>query len=112
MTEGQIVAFTNYLTTTMGPLMMMALLANVWANGIASAGASTRSWTPSPRCRTCRMRARCRNPRPAVVFDNVSFHYNGSSDGLVLEDINLSAAPGQMVAMLGAPGRANPRWST
>ena len=38
MTDGQIVAFINYLSTTMGPLLMMTMLANTWANGIASAG--------------------------------------------------------------------------
>ena len=37
MTDGQIVAFINYLSTTMGPLLMMTMLANTWANGIASA---------------------------------------------------------------------------
>ena len=37
MTDGQIVAFTNYLSTTMGPLLMMTMLSNTWANGIASA---------------------------------------------------------------------------
>ena len=31
LTLGQIVAFTNYLLTTMGPLTMMAMLSNVWA---------------------------------------------------------------------------------
>ncbi len=43
MTVGQIVAFINYLLTTMGPLMMMTMLANIWANGIASAAAHQRS---------------------------------------------------------------------
>ena len=38
LTVGQIVAFTNYLLTTMGPLTMMTLLSNAWANGFASAG--------------------------------------------------------------------------
>ena len=37
MTVGQIVAFTNYLLTTMSPLIMMTVLSNVWAGGIASA---------------------------------------------------------------------------
>jgi ATP-binding cassette, subfamily B, multidrug efflux pump len=105
MTEGQIIAFTNYLTTTMGPLMMMALLANVWANGIASAGRINEILDTEPEVQDLAdARSLPVNPRPALVFDNVSFHYNGSSDGLVLEDINLSAAPGQMVAVLGATG--------
>ena len=34
---GQIVAFTNYLLTTMTPLVMMTMLSNIWASGIASA---------------------------------------------------------------------------
>ena len=38
LTVGQIVAFTNYLLTTMTPLLMMSRLANVWADGTASAG--------------------------------------------------------------------------
>jgi len=37
LTLGQIVAFTNYLLTTMGPLIMMTQLSNVWAGGLASA---------------------------------------------------------------------------
>ena len=34
---GQVVAFTNYLLTTMAPLIFMAMLSNVWASGLASA---------------------------------------------------------------------------
>ena len=37
LTIGQIVAFTNYLLTTMTPLTMMTMLSNTWANGLASA---------------------------------------------------------------------------
>jgi ATP-binding cassette subfamily B protein len=37
LTVGQIVAFTNYLLTTMTPLIMMTMLSNTWASGIASA---------------------------------------------------------------------------
>ena len=37
LTVGQIVAFTNYLATTLVPLMIMGMLASVIASGIASA---------------------------------------------------------------------------
>ncbi|HEY3341592.1 MAG TPA: ABC transporter permease, partial [Anaerolineae bacterium] len=37
MSLGQIVAFTNYLLTTMSPLIMMTMLSNTWAAGLASA---------------------------------------------------------------------------
>ena len=36
LTIGQVVAFTNYLLTTMAPLIFMANLTNAWAGGIAS----------------------------------------------------------------------------
>jgi ATP-binding cassette, subfamily B, multidrug efflux pump len=105
MTEGQIVAFTNYLITTMGPLLLMAPLANVWANGIASARRVNEILDTEPEVQDAPdARPLPQDTRPAVVFDNVSFHYNGSSDGLVLEGIQLQVQPGQMVAILGATG--------
>jgi ATP-binding cassette subfamily B protein len=42
--------------------------------------------------------------RPRVVFENAGFHYNGSTENRVLEAINLTAEPGQTVAILGATG--------
>jgi ATP-binding cassette subfamily B multidrug efflux pump len=42
--------------------------------------------------------------RPRVVFENVGFHYNGSSNATVLQGIDLVAEPGEMVAILGATG--------
>jgi ATP-binding cassette, subfamily B, multidrug efflux pump len=38
MSVGQIVAFTNYLLTTMTPLIMMTMLSQTWAAGLASTG--------------------------------------------------------------------------
>jgi ATP-binding cassette subfamily B protein len=105
LTLGQIVAFTNYLLTTMGPLTMMAMLSNVWANGIAS---MQRMDEVLDTVSDVQEAADARPlPDPAhgrVVFEHVSFHYGGSSDGLVLEDVSLIAEPGQMVAILGATG--------
>jgi ATP-binding cassette subfamily B multidrug efflux pump len=39
-----------------------------------------------------------------VEFKHVNFHYNGSTDTPVLEDVNLTAEPGQTIAILGATG--------
>jgi ATP-binding cassette, subfamily B, multidrug efflux pump len=84
---------------------MMAPLANVWANGIASARRINEILDTEPEVQDAPdARPLPYNIRPALAFENVSFHYNGSSDGLVLEDINLSVEPGQMVAILGATG--------
>lgn len=105
LTVGQIVAFTNYLLTTMTPLTMMAMLANVWANGMASAKRIDEVLETVPEVQD-RPEAQ---PIPAtapgrIVFENVAFHYNGHSDESVLEGIDLVAEPGQTVAILGATG--------
>ena len=74
LTTGQIVAFVNYLQTTIGPLMIMVMLANVWAAGLHRPGGSTRCWIPSPRSRMLPEAAALPScSRPQVVFENVGF---------------------------------------
>jgi len=102
---GQIVAFINYLQTTMGPLGIMVMLANVVAAGTASAERINEvletvaevqdapETVPLPKGRAQR-----------IQFEGVSFHYNGTHDGSVLRVVDLVAEPGQTVAILGATG--------
>ena len=105
LTIGQIVAFTNYLLTTMGPLTMMTLLSNAWANGFASAGRVNEVLDAVPEVQdNPQARLLPANLKGGVTFENVSFHYNGSSDATVLEDITFTAEPGQVMAILGATG--------
>jgi ATP-binding cassette subfamily B multidrug efflux pump len=105
MTVGEIIAFTNYLLTTMTPLIMMTMLSNTWAAGIASAQRVNEivNTIPDvqdlPEARTLTEKAQGR-----VVFENVSFGYNGNIDEPVLQAINLTAEPGETVAILGATG--------
>ena len=104
LTTGQIVAFTNYLLTTMGPLTMMTMLSNTWASGLASAKRinevldTVPEVLDSPDARALPEEAQAR-----LVFENVCFHYNGISE-TVLENINLVIEPGQTVAVLGSTG--------
>jgi ATP-binding cassette, subfamily B, multidrug efflux pump len=105
LTVGAIVAFTNYLLTTMTPLTMMANLSNNWANGLASAKRVNEIFNAVPEVQD----ASDALALPAqisgkVVFENVDFHYNGNGDEPVLEGMNLTAEPGQTVAILGATG--------
>jgi ATP-binding cassette subfamily B multidrug efflux pump len=105
MTDGQIIAFINYLSTTMGPLIMMTQLANTWANGIASARRVNDVLDTPAEIQD--------NPGAiplpdsilaTVKFNNVSFHYNGSTNYTILDHINLVAEPGMTIAILGATG--------
>ena len=102
---GQIVAFTNYLLTTMTPLIMMTQLSNTWANGLASAKRINEVLDTIPDV----IESQNASPLPEpgqglVVFNKVNFSYNGSSSSKILRDINLRAEPGKTLAILGATG--------
>ena len=105
MSVGQIVAFTNYLLTTMTPLIMMTLLSNMWAGGIVSARRinevldTVSEIKDAPDAISLPEAAQRR-----LIFENVSFHYHGGTAEPVLEGINLIVEPGQTVAFLGSTG--------
>jgi ATP-binding cassette subfamily B protein len=105
LTTGQIVAFVNYLQTTIVPLMNLVNLANIWAAAIASAGRINEVLDAVPEVQDAPDAITLpASSRPQVVFENVGFHYNGSTDESVLHGINLTVEAGQRVAILGATG--------
>jgi ATP-binding cassette, subfamily B, multidrug efflux pump len=105
LTTGQIVAFTNYLLTTMGPLTMMTMLSNTWASGIASANRVNEVLDTIPEVQDVpQALALPESTCGRLVFDQVSFHYNGNSAESVLKDVDLVIEPGQTVAFLGSTG--------
>ncbi len=105
MSVGQIVAFYNYLLTTMTPLVMMTQLSQTWANGIASARRVNQVLEVVPEIQDQADAIDLpRNTPGRVVFENVGLRYNGSGDAPVLRQIDLVAEPGETVAILGATG--------
>jgi ATP-binding cassette subfamily B protein len=105
MTVGQIVAFTNYLLTTMTPLVLMTMLSQTWANGIASAKRVNQVLDEIPEIQDQPDAEALPDTTPGrVEFANVNFLYNGTGDEPVLNRINLVAEPGETVAILGATG--------
>jgi ATP-binding cassette subfamily B protein len=105
VSTGQIVAFVNYLQTTLGPLMIMAMLSNVWAAGIASSERINEVLDTVPEVQDADEPLFLPASTGAQVhFENVGFTYNGSHDAVVLEGVNLCAQPGQTIAILGATG--------
>src|SRR5512139_3869170 len=102
---GQIVAFTNYLLTTMTPLIMMTMLSNTWADGIAAAKRIDGVLETVPDIQDDPQAKTLPASTPGqIAFENVSFHYNGNTAEVVLDGVNLVAEPGQTVAILGATG--------
>jgi len=105
ITVGQLVAFVNYLQTTLGPLTIMVMLANVAAAGMASAERINEVLETVPEVQDdAQPLVLPEVSQPRIVFEKVGFHYNGSSDEEVLQNIDLVAEPGQTVAILGATG--------
>jgi len=112
LTVGQVVAFINYLLTTLSPLAMMAMLSNAWAAGTASAKRidellSTPAEVTDIAGALPLPPAGLSSDPPRIVFDHVSFSY-GAPDGedraLVLDDISMVIEPGMTLAILGATG--------
>lgn len=105
MMVGQIVAFTNYLMTTLTPLIMLTQLSNVLANGLASAKRIVDVLDTVPEIEyTPDAVVLPPQPTSRVDFKAVDFHYKGDGDLNLIENINLSAEPGQTIAILGATG--------
>jgi len=102
---GQIVAFANYLLSTMVPLVMMTLLSNTWAAGLVSARRLDEIFDTVPDVRDMPgAAALSAATQPRVIFDDVSFAYHGAGNEPVLTGVSLDAGPGQTVAILGATG--------
>lgn len=102
---GQIVAFINYLQTTMGPLGIMVMLANVVAAATASGERINEVLDTVPEVQDVP------NPlslpegrKKRIVFDHVDFHFNGTNDSVVLNGVDLIAEPGETIAILGSTG--------
>jgi ATP-binding cassette subfamily B multidrug efflux pump len=105
MTVGQIVAFTNYLLTTMTPLIMMTMLSNLWASGIVSARRINEILDTVPDVRDAPDAiSLSETAEGRLEFENVSFHYTGANAESVLDGITLVVEPGQTVAFLGSTG--------
>jgi ATP-binding cassette subfamily B protein len=102
---GQLVAFTNYLLTTMAPLMMMTMLSNTWASGLASLRRMQEILGSVPDVRDAEGAQPVSSAAPAeVAFDEVSFTYAGTRAASVLESLSFTAAPGKTIAILGSTG--------
>ncbi|MHB8093681.1 MAG: ABC transporter ATP-binding protein, partial [Candidatus Aminicenantales bacterium] len=105
MSIGQIVAFTNYLLTTMTPLIMMTLLSSVWAGGLASAKRVQEVLETVPEVRDAPDAADVpAGAPPRVDYQHVFFRYGNGGGAAVLEDVDVAIEPGQTAAVLGATG--------
>jgi ATP-binding cassette subfamily B protein len=106
---GQLVAFTNYLMTTMTPLVMMTMLSNTWAAGLASMRRMDEILDATPDVQDAvDATSLSANATTDVAFQDVSFSYGRThtdpGDDAVLRNVSLAGAPGKTIAILGSTG--------
>ena len=118
LSVGELVAFNSYLLIGMAPLL---LLGNILTMASRSEASAERVWElldTEPVVQVSESPHLVDKVQGSVIFNDVSFRYDGSSylEGnghsplrgkggrRVLHDINFSIEPGQRVALLGATG--------
>jgi ATP-binding cassette subfamily B multidrug efflux pump len=105
LTTGQIVAFFNYLMSSMFPILLLAMILPQYYAATASIDRvsevlETKATLVYPQNTTAHI------TEGQVTFENVSLDYDGEETEHmpVLQNINFSAKPGETVAVLGATG--------
>jgi len=106
MQVGQIVAFINYLSTTLMSLMMVSMMIMGVARAQASAIRINEVLDAEPAVQNKPDALKEFASQGRVVFENVSFGYHSDGDkaDAALHDISFVAEPGQSVALVGTTG--------
>ncbi len=104
MQLGQIIAFVNYLVMTLFSLMMVSQLVIQLARAEASAKRIQEVLESQPKVQNRPAALSDFQPKGRVVFENVTFNYDGQDSDPVLKGVSFVAEPGQTVALLGTTG--------
>ncbi len=106
LTQGEVVAFVNYMTQILLALVVVANLVVTFTKAAASAARVNEVFDTAPS-----VKSGSEQPvspvagAPRVNFDGVSFaYYEGAVNAL--KNINLSIAPGESVGVIGGTGSA------
>ena len=101
---GQVVAFINYLLTTLGSLLMVSMLVIQVARAQASAKRIQEVLESKPKIHNKPGALHDFSPAGEVAFEHVTFSYNGDASDAVLREVSFAAKPGEMVALVGTTG--------
>lgn len=101
---GQIMAFINYLSRTMFSVIILSSMAGQISAAEASAIRINQVLDEVPEVQEKPNAVKLEDVRGQVVFEEVSFTYGNDGGAPVLSGINLTAEPGETVAILGATG--------
>ena len=105
MTQGEVIAFVNYMTQTFLALVVVANLVVVFTKAAASAARVNEVLETQTSVReTARLPvAQAAAGAPKIEFENVSFSYDGS-EKYAVRDLSFSVAAGETVGIIGGTG--------
>jgi ATP-binding cassette subfamily B protein len=101
---GTIMAFVNYVFSTMFPVMMLAMMAGQISSASASAERIMQVLDTESDVQDNPDAIKLPEVNGRVVFKDVEFSYADDGGDPVLIDINFTAEPGETVAILGSTG--------
>ena len=106
---GQVVAFTQYLSLTISPLALLAIVIPMLLRADTSAERILKVYDDEPMIKEDKdaPTTDLKDVKGRIVFENVSFAFrrpDGKLDPPALKNINLTIEPGQQVGFLGATG--------
>ncbi len=104
MLLGQVIAFINYLTTTLFSLIMVSQLVIQLARAEASARRILEVLERRPGVQNRPGAVTDFAPRGRVVFEDVTFDFDDRDGDPVLKGVSFAAEPGQTVALIGTTG--------
>lgn len=104
MQVGQIIAFVNYLMTTLFSLMMVSQMVIQFSRAEASARRIEEVLETEPELQDAPNAIRDVRLKGHIVFDRVTFRYDGADSEPVLKEVSFTAQPGETVALLGMTG--------
>jgi ATP-binding cassette subfamily B multidrug efflux pump len=104
-TQGQVIAFVNYITQISLALVVVANLVVIFTKASASAARINEIFETSPSVSegTIKSEADNNSDSPFISFKNVSFSYSGS-DHYALENINFDVYRQETIGIIGGTG--------
>jgi len=103
-TVGEILAFSNYLLSSMFPLIFLSIMASQFSAAVASGNRIYEVLDSTPMVQNKPDAKPLDDITGRVAFEDVCFSYGGDCTEPVLNHVSFTVEPGQVVALLGATG--------
>ncbi|MCX6655278.1 MAG: ABC transporter ATP-binding protein [Candidatus Bathyarchaeota archaeon] len=103
-TVGEILAFSNYLLSSMFPLIFLSIMASQFSAATASGNRIYEVLDSAPMVQNRPDAKPLGDITGRVAFEDVCFSYGQDCSEPVLDHVSFTTEPGQIVALLGATG--------